>query len=512
MRLFFGKEKLFGLASLFLFFAFPFYGSQYEKLSAFLNGYLAGNLELKNAVLEARSKALALKTVRIDNGPDFTFSTGSLSFAADMDGNTTVKLSPSFSVSAPLLNDGKIEFSLPYTSEKGNSYFSGGSLSVGAGLISGAAQEAGISVLEAERALLQAERNVRQQTLAAEKEFYTKLKTLYNYIISIQTAKNSLYEDLLDLKVLELQGYSKNSARYRQAFLDSESSRREIQEKQRLLEKETVIFAKKCGLEYSREREADGQSGRNGQTAMVGQTEDASFAAVIAFLPDAIPFLQEADISSYEKEKYASIEKANWDKSIAQLKREADRDLSLSAAGEYKFNSTQSGYDDAGGKITLDWRGISASAGAYLPVGSNVLPENKNSSSAKNDNPYFQFSLSVNPSQWRLSSIKKQQDSISAQEEEIAVKNALDEYETKILESLSTVQDIKWAHRSYTEQYDMYLQLEADMKKWLEEGSVTESDWLDAANNLQKAKFNLLINSIDMIVYNTEVEAMFYDD
>ena len=50
------------------------------------------------------------------------------------------------------------------------------------------------------------------------------------------------------------------------------------------------------------------------------------------------------------------------------------------------------------------------------------------------------------------------------------------------------------------------------MKKWLEEGSVTESDWLDAANNLQKAKFNLLINSIDMIVYNTEVEAMFYDD
>ena len=145
-------------------------------------------------------------------------------------------------------------------------------------------------------------------------------------------------------------------------------------------------------------------------------------------------------------------------------------------------------------------------------MGSNVLPENKNSSSAKNDNPYFQFSLSVNPSQWRLSSIKKQQDSISAQEEEIAVKNALDEYETKILESLSTVQDIKWAHRSYTEQYDMYLQLEADMKKWLEEGSVTESDWLDAANNLQKAKFNLLINSIDMIVYNTEVEAMFYDD
>lgn len=123
MRLFFGKEKLFGLAGLFLFFAFPFYGSQYEKLSAFLNGYLAGNLELKNAVLEARSKALALKTVRIDNGSDFTLSTGSLSFAADMDGNTTVKLSPSFSVSAPLLNDGKIEFFAPLYIRKGEFVF-----------------------------------------------------------------------------------------------------------------------------------------------------------------------------------------------------------------------------------------------------------------------------------------------------------------------------------------------------------------------------------------------------
>lgn len=495
------KVKFFCLA-IFLLFLVPAYGAQYEKLSLFLNGYLAEDLELKNSVLEAQTKALDLKTARINNGLDFNLSTGNLSFSTTTDGTTTVKLTPSFSVSLPELNGSKIEISIPYTSEENNSYVSDGSLCASIGIFSGVGKEAKIAVLEAERAFLEAERKVKQQTLAAEKEFYNKLKTLYNYIISIQDAKNELYKALLNLRVLELQGYSKNSARYRQAFLDSETYNRDFQVKQHLLERETSVFAKKCGLEYS-----PGQERVEEQIAQ--QTVEVTYLAVISFLPEEIPFLKEVNISDFSEDKYIPIEEANWNKELAQLKREADRNFSLSAAGEYKFNSTQSGYDDAGGKITLDWRGISASAGSYFPLGSNVLPENSDLASRKNDNPYFQFSLSFVPSKWRLEEIKAQQNELSAQKEEIAVKSAVDEYETKKIESKKTVEDIKWTYKSYGEQYDMYLQLEADMKKWLKEGSVTESDYLDAAINLEKSKFNLLINSIDMIVYNVEIQTLF---
>ena len=55
----------------------------------------------------------------------------------------------------------------------------------------------------------------------------------------------------------------------------------------------------------------------------------------------------------------------------------------------------------------------------------------------------------------------------------------------------------------------MYSQLEYDMDKWLEQGSVTKSDYLDAANNRDKAQMNILINAVEKIIYNNEVKMMF---
>ena len=55
----------------------------------------------------------------------------------------------------------------------------------------------------------------------------------------------------------------------------------------------------------------------------------------------------------------------------------------------------------------------------------------------------------------------------------------------------------------------MYSQLEYDMDKWLAQGSVTESDYLDAANSREKARMNLLINAVEKIIYNNNVKLMF---
>ena len=55
----------------------------------------------------------------------------------------------------------------------------------------------------------------------------------------------------------------------------------------------------------------------------------------------------------------------------------------------------------------------------------------------------------------------------------------------------------------------MYSQLEYDMDNWLKQGSVTQSDYLDAANGREKARMNQLINAVEKIIYNNNVKMMF---
>ena len=56
----------------------------------------------------------------------------------------------------------------------------------------------------------------------------------------------------------------------------------------------------------------------------------------------------------------------------------------------------------------------------------------------------------------------------------------------------------------------MYTKLESDMAKWLEQGIVTENDYLDAKCSREKARLNIIINAIDLIIYNDEVKLLFH--
>ena len=55
----------------------------------------------------------------------------------------------------------------------------------------------------------------------------------------------------------------------------------------------------------------------------------------------------------------------------------------------------------------------------------------------------------------------------------------------------------------------MYTQLAADMEKWYSQGLVTESDLNDAVNNREKARLNVMLNAIDLLIYNDEVKLLF---
>lgn len=488
------------------------------RLQELLTGYLQNDLLLQKYTLTAEEKALSLSSVKINNGIDVQLSTGSISVRTDTKGNTSILASPSLIVDVPSINDGQISVSIPYeiNSDADEKYsVTGGSLSVSAGIISGSSKLRKIEILEAERAYLEAKRDVTDRVLNAEKEFYESLKKLYSKAISIHSKKNDYYDDSLALRVLDTQGYSKTSAKYRQAFLKVASDRRDIQEQQRIFERETAIFAMKCGKVFDRSTTVhDGkvEKGERDESYDPIKAGETAYQAAMNFLPESIPAVKSERIFDYDEQFYSKIEKANWNKYISDLKNEADYDLTLKATAEYKINSSVSGSDDAGGKLTFAWDGLSVSAGAYVPTGNNIFTPDSFSNNYKNDNPYFSLSLSLDTNKWRTSKIDSQKKQISSELDNIAIKDAKDDYETDILSKVSTFHDIKWAQTSYAQEYDMYTKLTADMEKWLEQGIVTENDYLDAKNNMEKARLNILLNAIDLIIFNNEVKLLFHGE
>lgn len=490
----------------------PHFAPADTNLPTLLFGYLKNDLNLQKYTLAAQSKALDYDASKISNGISLTLSSGTVRIQSSSEG-TRLTFTPSATLSVPQLHDTALTATFPMTGRNGFSddengtFLDNGSVKVTTGIITSAPLKRKISLLEAERAYIEAERAVQTQALAVENEFYSNLKTLYNYVAGVLTAKNDLYDDELDLRVLEVQGYSKTSASYRKKYLECQSDRRTVNENLRRLERETAVFAVKCGVEFTRlfdpatfnPEKADEISGQ-------------AFSAVMEFLPMEIPAVEMEDVLSYESGHYTKTESAEWSKFIGDLKRESDYTMELDAYLGYTFNESTSKYDTVDGGITFDWHGITASAGVSVPTAQNLFPLESSAGGKASKSPVYTFSLTLTPNIWRLASINKKQDGLNARIDEIAVKSAADDYDTDIIDKLTKRGDLRWSQKSYAEEYDMYSQLEYDMDKWLAQGIVTRSDYLDAANNRDKAQINMLINAVEQIIYNNEVKLLFVKD
>lgn len=481
-----------------------------SNLPSLLFGYLKNDLTLQKATLTAQSKALDYDASKINNGISLTLSTGTVKIQSSDDG-IRYTFTPSASLDIPQLHDTTLTATLPMTKKSGftpesenGTFLDNGSVKVSTGIITSAPLKRKISLLEAERAYTEAERAVQTQALTVENEFYSNLKTLYNYVSSVLTAKNDLYDDELDLKVLDAQGYSKTSASYRKKYLECQSDRRTVHESLRKLERETALFAVKCGLDYERLFDPSTFDPSNAEAI-----SEQAFQAVMEFLPMEVPSVEMEDVLSYSAEKYTKTESAQWSKYINDLKRKSDYTMELDAYAGYTFNESTSKYDTVDGGLTFDWKGITASAGVSLPTGNNVLPWDSSSGGQASKSPVYTFSLTLTPNTWRLASIDKKQDALEEKIDEISVKSAADDYEADVIEKLTERGDLRWSQKSYAEEYDMYSQLEYDMDRWLSQGSVTKSDYLDAANNRDKAQINLLVNAVEQIIYNNEVKLLF---
>ncbi len=481
-----------------------------SNLPSLLFGYLKNDLSLQKYTLTAQSKALSYDASKIQNGIEVTLSTGTVKIQSSSEGSKYT-FTPSASLSLPELNDTKLTATFPMTKKSGyelegenGTFLDNGNVKLSTGIVTSAPLKRKITLLEAERAYIEAERAVQNQALSVENEFYTNLKSLYSYVQKVLSAKNDLYDDEIDLKVLTAQGYSKTSASYRRKYLEIQSDRRNVAENLRMLERETAVFAVKCGAEYERVFKPE-----NFDRNKIAELENQAFESVMAFLPAEIPGVEMEDVLSYEAESYTKTESAVWSKYISDLKRKSDYNLELGAYAGYTFNESSSKYDTADGGITFDWHGITASAGVSLPTGQNLFPLNGTSVGQASKSPVYTFALTLKPNTWRLAKLDRQQDELNAKIDEITVKSAADDYDTAILDKLTQRGDLKWSEKSYAEEYDMYSQLEYDMDNWLKQGSVTQSDYLDAANGREKARMNQLINAVEKIIYNNNVKMMF---
>ena len=481
-----------------------------NNLPSLLFGYLKNDLTLQKATLTAQNKALSYDASKINNGISLTLSTGTVKIQSSSDG-TKYTFTPSATLGIPEWNDTKLTASFPMTKKSGynieenGTYLDNGSVKISTGIITAAPLKRKITLLEAERAYIEAERAAQNQALTVENEFYTNLKTLYTYVTKVLTARNDLHDDELDLRVLTAQGYSKTSASYRKKYLECQSDRRNVNEALRKLERETAVFAVKCGVEYTRVFDPNTFDPEKAE-----EISRQAFTSVMTFLPTDIPAVEMEDALSYKAENYKDTESAVWSKYIGDLKLKSDYTLELGAYAGYTFNESTSKYDTVDGGITFDWHGITASAGVSVPTGDNLFPlKSSTSGSQTSKSPVYTFSLTLTPNTWRLASIDKKQDELNSQINEITVKSAADDYETAVLDKLSERGDLSWSEKSYAEEYDMYSQLEYDMDNWLKAGSVTESDYLDAADSRDKAQMNMLINAVEKIIYNNKVKLMF---
>jgi len=473
---------------------------EYERLYDFLSGYLKNDQELLKRSLIAQSKQLSQKVASIENGTALELTSGNVKITS-RNGDTKIELEPKAELSLPFLKDAKLNADIPIEIEDGEKRVSDGELSAGIALISGACASRHAKLLKAERARKEAERAVKDRAIAAEKEFYTKLKKLYDYAISAIDEKNDLYEDTFDLAEIAAKGYGKDSAKYSSAYMEVQADLLDTVQKMRRLERETAIFARRCGFSYKITDLSD--------TSTIPELEGA-LKSVLDFLPDAIPSVKALDARSFPKDAYAQKESALYSQKLGALERQADSSVTFRAVGLYTLNDSACESDTAGGGLSLAVRGLSAYAGVALPTSTKLFPDTEPVSTDKS--PVYTFSLALSPNDFRTEHLERKQHEINAELENNAISSADDSYENDVLEKELNLKDIEWAHRSYSRNYELYSALERDMMSWRGAVKVSEFDYIEARDKCDIAALNLLVNAAEYIIYNNETKLLFHAD
>lgn len=448
-----------------------------EKIENLIAGYFKNNLDLLTLSADMDNAILNNKSAEISNGFSIQLASGSIEISRNEKDKTEISFAPSTSITFPQANNLTASVSSSIKLLDGSKEKATTKLSLSADLISGNAAKRSITLEESKRSVLVAQRNLQNGFINAETEFYENLKKLYKIGMNITSAQKDLYEDNLDFEKIQTQGYSTGSTKYRLAKMEVLSSQRKVDLYQHELERETRIFAGKCGYSVS--------------------TNAADF------LPSVIPQVEALNIKDFPKENFTKTENAVWNAYINQKKRDADYDFTLSANAGYTFDNEI--HDDKfkntvdlGTSLTWLKTGLTANAGVSIPT--------------DNSNPKYIFGLTIIPNQFRLNKISKEQEAVAANKEKIQITSSKTDYVTTVISQRTTLSDLKWNKEKNKEIFDMYDTLEKDSAVNLEKGYITESEYNSVKANKENYRIQCLIDDIEFILYNNTTKLYFTRD
>ncbi len=122
------------------------------------------------------------------------------------------------------------------------------------------------------------------------------------------------------------------------------------------------------------------------------------------------------------------------------------------------------------------------------------------------------FSAALNPNTFRSNNISQQSSELSEKEEILNIETAYTNYENKKTECIQNLEKILWDTKSDQESYEMYVELEHELGIWYAQGIISESEYYTAKVNMQSFYVRMIINTIDLIIYNDTVLTMFVDE
>ena len=345
-------------------------------------------------------------------------------------------------------------------------------------ILSSSKDERNIAFLKAERSILEAERALSKKALEKEQTFYRNLSKLLSKVSSIISAQQDYYDDKISFEKIKAQGYAKTSATYRRAEMQVLGDEHDIESDERNLFNDYRIFYLECG-----------------QNLELSDLKD-----YIELLPSDIELVQPLNIHDFSPDDYAETEKAVWTNKINQLARDASKDYSLAASAGYTLvnSKTNSNTVDIGFEGT--YGGIGANLGFDFPLASD------------NSNPAITMGISVRPNTFKKNQISNQLEAFAAEEEKIAIDNSRINFATAAKEKDLELESILWEQSTNSQNLELYKSLAEDMYKWYRQGIVTESEYLAAKINMQKSSVAQIINSLNLIIYNSEIKSMFVDN
>lgn len=447
--------------------------------SDLLASYLESDSDLKNAMLDLEKAKLSLQSTEIDKGFSIKLSTGDMAFV--MGDNSSFSVKPSVSASMPQYSNLGVDVNAAASVADGKANFDSASAKVSVDIISSASTNNEVSLLKAQRSVLEAQRNLTSKAVDKEKSFYKSLSSLLSSISSIISKQKSLADDKVSFEKVKLQGYTAASASYIRAEMKVLSTEHDLQQSIHDLISNYKLFYISCNRE-------------------IDIPENIDFLELI---PNDIPKVDAVKIEDYSQENYSQLESLLWNQKLNDMTRAANKNYSLSANGGYTVRNSKdilTNSIDLG--INGSYEGISGNAKLSLPFSTD---------SKANTSPSVSIGITYSPNTAKKNQISEKTTEIAVEQEKMKLDAAYDSYNNTVEEKQLKLSDIEWTASTNKKNYELYKNIEKDVLAYYKQGLVSENDYQSAKINRIQAEVKLLINDIDLIVYNSEIKNLFVE-